>query len=495
MTGAPLSGKVLFGPFELDPASGELRKRGRKVRLPEQALQILTMLVDRPGEVIPRDDIRRQLWPNGTLVEFEHSINEAVKKLRLALDDSAEEPRYVQTIPRRGYRLIVPVDRPPASPPTPAPVRPSEPAAAALTGRRISHYRVLGVIGGGAMGLVYKAEDLKLGRSVALKFLPEELTKEPLAIERLRREARAASALTHPNICTIHAIEEDSGHPFIVMELLEGHTLRDRIARGPLSIVETADFGIQIAEALQVAHQQGIIHRDIKPTNIFITAGNKIKVLDFGVAKHVQDPGVSELNERPEGALSATPDLTKTGVMMGTAAYMSPEQVRGEELDCRTDLFSFGLVLYEMATGRQAFDQPTASLLRDAILNRTPDPVRRLNARVPAALVQIIEKAIQKDRASRYQTAAQIRDDLARVSPSGRPRRRLAALASLLAVLALAGAGWLYWRSSSAGREDSIVATTFTTYPGQESQRSSRPAAKTSLSSGMVRSAATSIFM
>jgi len=236
-----LSNKVLFGPFELDTTAGELRKRGRKVRVPEQAIQILSMLVDRPGDVVTREEIRRRLWPNGTLVEFEHSINAAVKRLRLALDDSAETPRYLETLKRRGYRLIASVERSPSSLPSP-PDSPNTRAPAAptgtLTGRRIAHYRVLGVAGGGAMGLVYRAEDLRLGRRVALKFIPDELTKDPLAVERLKREARAASALNHPNICTVHAIEEDSGHTFIVMELLEGCTLRDRIARSPVSVEE-----------------------------------------------------------------------------------------------------------------------------------------------------------------------------------------------------------------------------------------------------------------
>src|SRR5262249_28345721 len=317
--------------------------------------------------VVARDEIRRRLWPNGTLVEFDHSINTAVKKLRLALGDSAETPRYIETIARRGYRFIACVER---SQPEPAPAPgPGEPSSLKttpgnLTGLRISHYRVLNIIGGGAMGLVYQAEDLKLGRRVALKFLPEELTKEPMAIERLKREARAASALTHPNICTVHAIEEESGHSFIAMELLEGCTLRDRIAQGPVGIQETLDFGIQIAESLEAAHQQDVIHRDVKPANIFITSRGQVKVLDFGIAKVARSAG-SEVNEpaaaapRPAGASSTNIDLTKTGVRLGTAGYMSPEQVRGAELDCRTDLFSFGLVLYEMTTGHQAFDQPT----------------------------------------------------------------------------------------------------------------------------------------
>jgi eukaryotic-like serine/threonine-protein kinase len=277
--------KVLFGPFELDTGSGELRKRGRKVRLPEQAAQILTMLVEQPEQIVTREEIRRRLWPNGTMVEFDHSINTAVKKLRVALGDSAEVPRYIETVARRGYRLIVAVETAPRKPEPESKPREAATPAGDLTGRRISHYRVLNILGGGAMGLVYRAEDLKLGRRVALKFLPDDLMQDPLAIGRLRREACAAPALSHPNICTVHAIEEEAGHPFIVMELLEGHTLRERIAQTTLSIEETIEFGIQIADALQGAHQHGIIHRDIKPANIFITDRREAKILDFGVAK------------------------------------------------------------------------------------------------------------------------------------------------------------------------------------------------------------------
>jgi serine/threonine protein kinase len=308
------------------------------------------------------------------------------------------------------------------------------------------------------MGLVYQAEDLKLGRRVALKFLPDELTKEPLAIERLRREACAASALSHPNICTVHAIEEEAGHPFIAMELMDGCTLRDRIAHVPLTLRESVDFGIQIAEALQAAHEQRIIHRDIKPANIFITARQQVKILDFGVAKLARYPDAPELQQAIAadvgfaGEHVTRLDLTKTGLTMGTAAYMSPEQVRGEELDCRTDLFSFGLVLYDMVTGRQAFEQSTVSLLHDAILNRSPISVRELNPRVPAAMVQIVERAIQKDRRSRYQLAAHMREDLVRLRDHGSRTwrsRRLGVLATAGA-LVLAVATVLRWQPAPA---------------------------------------------
>ncbi len=463
MSGVPLPCTLLFGPFELDTVSGELRKRGRKIRLPEQAVQILTMLVEEPEQIVTREAIRRRLWPNGTLVEFDHSINTAVKKLRVALGDSAEVPRYIETVARRGYRFIGTVERI-ASKPAPEPdsqsvTEPSLPVGD-LTGRRISHYRILNILGGGAMGLVYRAEDLNLGRRVALKFLPDELTQDQLAIGRLRREACAASALTHPNICTVHAIEEEAGHPFIVMELLEGHTLRERIAQAALSIDETIEFGIQIADALQGAHQHGIIHRDIKPANIFITDRGQAKILDFGVAKLTGFAGGIELTEAVavaasfRGTTATRIDLTRTGVRMGTAAYMSPEQIRGEPLDNRTDLFSFGLVLYEMATGRQAFEQQTVSLLHDAILNRAAVPVREVNALTPVELAKIIERAIQKDRDARWQSAAQMRDEL--ILLQNRPNRKwrpahygLLAAAGLIVIVA-ALAAILRWPPAPA---------------------------------------------
>jgi serine/threonine protein kinase/Tol biopolymer transport system component len=449
MSDIPLPDTLLFGPFELDPSSGELRKRGRKVRLPEQAIQILTMLVEQPGQIVTREEIRRRLWPNGTLVEFDHSINTAVKKLRVALGDSAEVPRYIETLARRGYRLVVPVERVSSkrAPIADSSYAETSPPIGDLSGRLISHYRILNILGGGAMGLVYRAEDLKLGRSVALKFLPDELREDQLAIGRLRREACAASALTHPNICTVYAIEEEAGHPFIVMELLEGHTIRQRIAQTALSIEETIELGIQIADALHGAHQHGIIHRDIKPANIFITDRGQAKILDFGVAKLTGSPRSVETTEARAvaaasgGTAAMRSDLTRTGVRMGTAAYMSPEQIRGEPLDNRTDLFSFGLVLYEMATGRQAFEQQTLSLLHDAILNREPVPVREVNPQTPVELARVIDRAIEKDRTLRWQSAGQMRDELIRLRDCTNKERKPAqyglAAASALMVVAV----------------------------------------------------------
>src|SRR6266403_4800848 len=459
-----VSGRVRLGDFEFDLKTGELCSSSdpaARILLREQPFQVLRMLIERPGGIVTREEIRRTLWPGSTIVDFDHSINVAIGILRKALGDSASEPRYIETLARRGYRLLVRIEQlepttglPPTDAASPQPVAER---GGNLIGKKVSHYRVLKVIGGGGMGMVFEGEDLKLGRHVALKFLPEEMADDQLALQRFEREAQTASALNHPNICTIYEIEEYEGQPFIAMELLEGDTLQHRLAMSEPKAIpfeELLNIAIQICSGLKAAHDKNIIHRDIKPANIFLTQQGPVKILDFGIAKLAESEEATHKESGPAASSSpinqeaadenhreqVSASLTRMGTTAGTAGYMSPEQVRKEKLDARTDLFSFGLVLYEMAAGQRAFAGETVAEIHDAILHQTAAPARDVNPCVPRALDAVIGKALEKDRERRYQSAAELSKDLARVQRQEHPTRlrlrRLLGAVALLVVIA-----------------------------------------------------------
>jgi predicted ATPase/serine/threonine protein kinase len=407
-----LSSPIRFGgDFDLDPRTYELRRSGRVLKLERIPMDLLLLLIERKGQLVTREQIIDRIWGKDVFLDTDNSINAAIRKIRQVLKDDPERPRFVQTITGRGYRFIAPVVEAIPAPPIAVAGQPQAVAPGNWIGKQISHYRILSELGSGGMGVVYQAEDIRLGRRVALKFLPQKLASDQRALKRFEREARAASSLNHPNICTIYEVEEHDHQPVIVMELLEGKSLKQRMSEGPISIEELLDFGIQTSDALESAHAKGIIHRDIKPANLFIVGQSRMKILDFGLAKVCGAAATSDLPEEES--------LTLDGIIPGTTSYMSPEQVRGEEIDTRSDLFSLGVVLYEMATGQKPFVGKNRVLLMDAILNAKPTFLpSNANPPLPPALETVIARALQKKRDKRFQHAAELCSELKRIKAS-----------------------------------------------------------------------------
>jgi serine/threonine protein kinase/Flp pilus assembly protein TadD len=396
---------VKFGDgLELDKDAYELRRSGRALKLERIPMEVLLLLVERRGQLVTREDIIARIWGKDVFLDTDSSINGAIRKIRQVLKDDPEKPVFVQTVTAKGYRFIAAVTAAGIVAQQADGSKPGSKEQAVVPDLVISHYRIEEKIASGGMGDVFQAEDVRLGRRVAIKFLAEKSASDSHALERFLLEARAASSLSHPNICTIYEIEEYQGRPVIVMELLEGETLRQQLRRGPLEIDQLLNVGIHVSDALQAAHAKGIIHRDIKPGNIFVTQSGQVKVLDFGLAKLTTGHAV-QVDEVQE-------PLTMHGMLPGTRHYMSPEQLRDEEIDRRSDIFSLGIVLYEMATGTKPFTGKNAFAVSSATLNSRPVPASSLNPKLPVEFDAILSKALEKKPDGRYQTAGELQSDL-----------------------------------------------------------------------------------
>jgi eukaryotic-like serine/threonine-protein kinase len=458
-------GPIRFGnDYELDTQMFVLRRSGRALKLERIPMAILLLLLGRAGELVTREEIAESVWGKDVYLDTDNSINSAIRKIRLVLRDDPENPRFVQTVVGRGYLFLA--SQLEGDENAHAEPQASDRLSDSLTGRRIGDYRILHLLGGGGMGVVYKAEDLKLGRQVAIKFLPRELAGDPAAFAQMQREAQMASALDHPHICSIYQFTEHEGQPFIVMPLLEGQTLREWIAKeasrpATTCVREVVNLAVQISEALQYAHEKGIVHRDIKPANIFLTARGEIKILDFGVA--TIRGATSTIGTLQEQGTAQSREATRTGLSPGTPAYQSPEQVRGQKLDARSDIFSVGSVLYEMTTAKRPFRGDSVAEMQHAILETEPQPIRELKTGVPAEFEAIVARMLQKDPDRRYQSAQNLRDDLEQLSDriytgSKWKRETLLAVTAALLVVATMGAWAIHkWRRSATPKVASSV--------------------------------------
>jgi serine/threonine protein kinase/DNA-binding winged helix-turn-helix (wHTH) protein len=416
---------VSFGPYVVDLTSHEILHEGHRVTLQEKPFQILAILLEQPGQLVTREELRNRLWPADTFVDFEHSINTAVKKVREALHDSGEHPKFVETLPRRGYRFIAPAEisssapgilcapsqaaaetPKPGDPAVPEPVRSSRrPASECRPGVVLGHYRVLEKIGAGGAGEVFRAHDQHLDRDVAIKVLPPGTLADESARQRFQNEALALSKLSHPNIATIHDFDTQSDLDFLVMEYIPGITLSEKLQAGPLPEKKVVALGIQLVEGIAVAHEHGVIHRDLKPGNLRLTDDGRLKILDFGMAK-------LRMAVSPE---ATTASLTETQSISGTLPYMAPEQLCGGVIDARTDIHGAGMVLYEMATGHPPFALEERSQLIAAILHLAPRPLTAQNTAVSVELDRIVLKCLEKEPEDRYQSARELAIDLQRL--------------------------------------------------------------------------------
>jgi serine/threonine protein kinase/Tol biopolymer transport system component len=482
---ATLPRRVRFGAFELDLDTGELSESGSTIPLAEKPLRILITLAEHRGQLVTRDALQERLWPNDTIVDFEHGINTAIKLLRKTLGDSAEAPRYIETIPRRGYRLMVPVERirTAISESDPSPglnlqsnsnvlhedtegticrTRPLAP------GTKLGTYEIIGPLGAGSMGEVYRARDLALNREVAVKILPSFVSRDPDALSRFEQEARAAAALNHPNILAIHQLGVFQDAPYLVSELLVGESLRQTLQRGPLPVHKAIDYAAQISEGLAATHDKGIVHRDLKPENIFVTKDGRVKILDFGLAKLIS------LQTDAGGDANSLKHLTTPGVIMGTVGYMSPEQVKGQAADQLSDLFSFGAIVYEMLSGKRGFRGKTSVETMNVILHEEPPDLLAAGSNIPAALGRIVGHCLEKNPAERFQSARDVGFALGIISVSGSP-----AIAG-----PTVGASWVWWPRLRILAEVALfgIVIVLILLPTQKFSEGSRSAVLTSIS-------------